>query len=385
VPILWSWMLAQGVHIQFAHRTFVWQSAAKGKAAVHCVIVGFGLDQDRAKTIFEYETVKDENDKRLEIITPIPAQNINPYLVDAANAIVDKKNQPICPVSPMRYGSKPADGGFLILKHQEKSDLLSKQPDSVNFIKEYIGSFELINNQKRYCIWLDTASPNQIRSLTALGDRIASVQKFRQASTDANTRKWADKPYLFQTNRQPQSNYLAIPEVSSENRFYLPIGFLDASIIASNLLYTIADATLYEFGIMTSIMHNAWMRTTCGRLKSDYRYSASIVYNNFPWPLEPSDKQKTAIETAAQAVLDARAAHPDSSLADLYDPLSMPPNLTRAHQQLDKAVDAAYGKTKFATEAERVAFLFELYQQYTAPTAPMTAAPKPKTRRKTAP
>ena len=384
VPILWSWMLAQGVHIQFAHRTFVWQSAATGKAAVHCVIVGFGLDQNHAKTIFEYETVKDEHDKKIEVITPIPAQNINPYLVDAANAIVDKKNQPICPVSPMRYGSKPVDGGNLILSVEEKNSLIQSEPNSEAFIRLFLGSEELINNQLRYCLWLESCPPATLKKMPLVLKRIEEVKRMRLASAKEPTRKQASTPSIFAEMRQPQSNYLAIPEVSSENRLYVPIGFLDASVIASNKLYTISNATLYEFGIMTSIMHNAWMRTTCGRLKSDYSYSASIVYNNFPWPLDPTDKQKTAIENAAQAILDARAAHPDSSLADLYDPLSMPPNLTRAHQQLDKAVDAAYGKTKFNTEAERVAFLFELYQHYTAPTAPIDPPTKPKTPRKAA-
>lgn len=381
VGVLWSWMLAQGVHIQFAHRTFVWQSAAKGKAAVHCVIVGFGLDQNRAKTIFEYETLKDEHDKKIEVITPIPAQNINPYLVDAANAIVDKKNQPICLVNPMRYGSKPVDGGNLILNTEEKNSLIQSEPNSEAFIRLFLGSEELINNQLRYCLWLESCPPATLKKMPLVLKRIEEVKRMRLASAKEPTRKQASTPSIFAEMRQPQSNYLAIPEVSSESRLYVPIGFLDASVIASNKLYTISNATLYEFGIMASIMHNAWMRTVTGRLKSDYQYSAGIVYNNFPWPLDPTDKQKTAIETAAQAVLDARAAYPDSSLADLYDPRSMPPNLTRAHQQLDKAVDAAYGKTKFNTEAERVAFLFELYQQYTAPTAPMTTPDKPKKRK----
>lgn len=375
VPILWSWMLAQGVHIQFAHRTFVWQSSAKGKAAVHCVIVGFGLSPTVKKTIFEYENGKGEP-------TAINASNINPYLVDSNTLLIQNMRQPICAISIMKKGSQPTDGGNLLLSDAEKIEFIAKEPLAEKYIRPFLGSEEMINNIKRWCLWLKNLSPSDLKKMPHTQARLDAVQNMRLASSKEATRKWAVFPTLFTENRQPESNYLAIPEVSSENRLYLPIGFLDASIIASNKLYTISNATLYEFGVMTSLMHNAWMRTVTGRLKSDYQYSAGIVYNNFPWPLDPTIAQKTKIETAAQAVLDARAAHPTSSLAALYDPLSMPPNLTRAHQQLDKAVDAAYGKTKFNTEAERVAFLFERYQHYTAPTAPVAATAKPKTRAK---
>ena len=385
VPILWSWMLAQGVHIQFAHRTFVWQSAATGKAAVHCVIVGFGTDQNHAKTIFEYETVKDKHDKKIELITPIAAKNINPYLVDDTGiSILQNRRKPICSVSEMVYGSKPTDGGGFFLSEIEKNLITKSNDVGKNFIRAFIGAEELINNKPRWCFWLVDASPSIIKNSAILLERVRIVREMRLNSIDAATIADAAKPTEFQKNRQPDSDYLAIPAHSSVNRSYIPIGYFSKNVICGNANLMIPNATLYEFVVMTSIMHNAWMRTTCGRLKSDYRYSASIVYNNFPWPLDPTTAQKTKIETAAQAVLDARAAYPDSSLADLYDPLSMPPNLTRAHQQLDKAVDAAYGKTKFNTEAERVAFLFELYQHYTAPTAPIDPPTKPKTPRKAA-
>ena len=364
VPILWSWMLAQGMMIQFAHRTFQWQSAAKGKAAVHCVVIGFGNDNNVSKSLFSYDDIKG-----LPILKV--AKNINPYLVDAENILLGKKSQPISKVSPMRYGSKPVDGGHLILTEQERIELISINSMASDWIRPFIGSEELINNSKRYCLWLESCPPNTLKKMGAVLQRVEAVKQMRLSSTKEPTRKQASTPTIFAEMRQPQGNYLAVPEVSSENRIYLPIAYLEQTVIASNLLYAISGASRYEFGIMTSIMHNSWMRAVCGRLESRYRYSVGIVYNNFPWPLNPSDKQKQTIEAAAQAVLDARAAHPECSLADLYDPLTMPANLLKAHQQLDKAVDAAYGKTKFANEAERVAFLFELYQQYTAPIVPV--------------
>ncbi|HMV60680.1 MAG TPA: class I SAM-dependent DNA methyltransferase [Agitococcus sp.] len=359
VGILWGWMLAQGMVIQFAHRTFVWQSAAKGKAAVHCVIIGFGTDNTLKKTIFDYEDGKG-------LPMPISANNINAYLVDAKNIFIENKRESLIDMSPMNYGSFALDDGYYTLDVEEVEALIKTNSAIQPFIKPFIGGRELLSGKKRYCLWFFDANIKTLRSIPELMARIDAVQKWRSESDRENTKKLAQTPMRFAEIRQPKSQYIAIPTVSSERRNYLPIAFLSPDVIASNQLYLIDNANLYIFGIMTSIMHNAWMRTTCGRLKSDYRYSASIVYNNFPWPLNPTDKQKQTIEAAAQAVLDARAAHPTCSLADLYDPLTMPANLLKAHQQLDKAVDAAYGKTKFANEAERVAFLFELYQQYTA-------------------
>lgn len=375
VGVLWSWMLAQGVHIQFAHRTFVWQSAAKGKAAVHCVIVGFGLDQNRAQTIFEYEDGKG-------VPTALGAQNINAYLVDAPNIFLKSQRSPISNVSLLAFGNMPNDGGNLLFSDEEKNIFLQNEPNAADWLRKFLSADELLNDLNRWCLWLVNANPKDLKQMPKVMDAIDKVRYVRLSSSRAATKKLADFPSLFGEIRQPKSKYIAIPKTSSERRVYIPIAILNPEVIASSEIFTLDGGGLYEFGILTSIMHNAWMRTTCGRLKSDYRYSVGIVYNNFPWPLDPTDKQKTAIENAAQAILDARAAYPDSSLADLYDPLSMPPNLTRAHQQLDKAVDATYGKTKFNTEAERVAFLFELYQHYSAPTAPMTEPPKPKKRSK---
>lgn len=383
VGVLWSWMLAQGVKIHFAHRTFSWNNEARGKAAVHCVIVGFGLHDVADKTIYEYADIKSEPHA-------VKAININPYLVDAPDVIIEKSRLPICAVPEMTYGSKPADGGNLILTEVERFELLKSEPAAEQYIRPYIGSEELINGNGRYCLWLKNANPQHLRQMPLVMARIEAVRKMRQASTDQNTRNWAEMPSEFQTDRQPKSNYLALPEVSSERRKFMPIAYLPVNIVASNLLYTIANASTYDFGLLCSSMHMSWLRTLSGRLKSDYRYSASLVYNNFPWPVIASqsealarqskttedgllrhdvprnDKHVVAIEACAQTVLDARAVHANASLADLYDPLTMPANLLKAHQALDKAVDAAYGYKGAATDAARVAFLFERYQQLTS-------------------
>lgn len=351
-------MLAQGIKLHFAHRTFSWSNEARGKAAVHCVIIGFGLQEAAEKIIYEYEDIKGEPHA-------VRVSNINPYLVDATNFILPKLSKPFCDVSPMRYGSKPADGGNLILTSDERDVLIKNNPEISQLVKTYIGSEELINNRIRHCLWLKGQSPQSFRNIPEVMSRVAAVQKMRLASTDKNTQEWASRPSEFQTDRQPMTDYLAIPEVSSERRRYLPIAFLQSNVVASNLLYTIENATPFLFGILTSTMHNAWVRSVCGRLESRYRYSAGIVYNNFPWP-EPTEKQTQSIEACAQAVLDARAAHPNASLADLYDPLTMPANLLKAHQVLDKAVDAAYGYKGANTDAARVAFLFALYQKITS-------------------
>ncbi|MBE7525989.1 class I SAM-dependent DNA methyltransferase [candidate division WWE3 bacterium] len=358
VGVLWPDLLRHGVHLHFAHRTFQWSSEASGKAAVHCVIIGFGLQEAAQKIIFEYADIQGEPHA-------VAAKNINPYLVDAANAVLENRTHPICDVPKMINGSKPADGGNLLLSDEEKHKLLEVEPQAEKFIRPFLGADEFINNIPRWCLWLVGVSPSELRTMPHVMQRVEAVRSMRSASKDAQTQKDAATPTLFQKIRQPVEPYLLVPSVSSENRLYVPIGYLQPEIIVSNLVYSIPNATLYHFGILTSTMHNAWMRTVCGRLKSDYRYSVGIVYNNFPWP-EPTDTQRQTIETAAQVVLDARAQFPSSTLADLYDPLAMPPELVRAHQTLDRAVDAAYGKKSFASEAERVAFLFERYQTITS-------------------
>jgi hypothetical protein len=360
VGILWPDLLRRKVKIHFAHRTFQWSSEARGKAAVHCVIIGFALHDTSDKRLFDYETPQAEAHE-------IKVKNINPYLVDAGDIVVLRRSEPICATATMRYGCKPADGGYLILTPEEKNTLLSIEPQVAPFIRSYIGSEELINNKQRYCLWLVDCAPDVLRRMPSTLSRVEKVRQFRLASAKAPTRELASTPAVFSEMRQPSADYLAVPEVSSENRAYIPIGFLPASVIASNLLYTVENATVFHFGILSSAMHMAWVRSVCGRMKSDYRYSAGIVYNSFPWPQAQTDKQRQAIEEAAQAVLDARAQYPASSLADIYDPLTMPPELVKTHRILDAAVDAAYSKKKFLGDSDRVAFLFELYRQLASP------------------
>ena len=375
VPILWGWMLAQGIVIQFAHRTFQWQSPSRGKAAVHCVIVGFGRLDIKNKKLFFYQNIKDQPDCQV-------VNNISPYLINGKTILVDKRSKPLCQSPIMTRGSQPTDGGNLILSESEKDDLISHEPNARKWIKPFYMGDDFINNNSRYCLWLKECSPQELKIMPLVVNKIQRVKEMRLASSKASTREWANSPALFTEDRQPNSDYLAIPRVSSERRDYIPIGFLSKDLIAGDKLQIIPEANFYAMGVVCSLMHNAWIRVVSGRLKSDYQYSVSIVYNNFPWPMNPTEKQKQAIEDAAQEILDVRKNYPDSSLADLYDPILMPADLLKAHKKLDKAVDAAYGKKGFDNEAERVAFLFDLYQQYTSPTAPLEPETKPKRRSK---
>ena len=371
VGALWGWMLAQGVKINFAHRTFSWTNEARGKAAVHVVIIGFALHDINSKIIYEYEDIKGEPHA-------VEAKRINPYLVDATEIFIENRRQPISTIPEIVFGSMANDGGFLILQDDEKENLIKSQPLAAKWIRPFLGAEEFINNKSRWCLWLADINPSELRTIPEVYERVLSVKKHRLSSNRAATNKLANTPYLFGEIRQPSSIYLMLPRVSSELRKFIPIGYLPPEIIASDAALTISNATLFHFGILTSTQHNAWMRTVAGRLKSDYRYSANIVYNNFPWPT-PTDAQRSAVETAAQGILDARARYPDSSLADLYDPLTMPPELVKAHAKLDKAVDAAYRYKGANSDAERVAFLFGLYQDLIGALAKATESnPKPK-------
>ncbi len=356
VAPLWEKLLNQyKVHIDFAHRTFKWSSEAKEKAAVHCVIIGFSVARNTlAKYIYTNGVASQ------------PAKNINPYLLDAPDVLITTRRTPICPVPPISYGNKPSDGGNLILSQDERDALIAKDIDLAPYIRRYIASKDFINNDEvRYCLWLKGVSPSVYRKNSEVMRRLASVRKMRLASSAAPTRALADKPYLFFSTPQTDSNYLCIPEVSSERRRYIPIGFMDKSVIASNLVSIVPDATMYHFGVLTSNVHMSWMRTVCGRLKSDYRYSGAIVYNTFPWPT-PSPEQKARIEKTAQMILDARALYPDCSLADLYDETTIPPELRKAHQNNDRAVMQAYEfSVKGMTESKCVAELMMMYQKLT--------------------
>lgn len=369
VGALWGWLLAQGVKIHFAHRTFSWSNEARGKAAVHCVIVGFGLGDVAAKTIYEYEDIRGEPHA-------VAAVNINPYLVDAPDVVLDNRRTPIFPVPEIGIGNKPIDGGHYLFTDAEKAEFLQREPQAEKWFRRWLGADEFINGTQRWCLWLGDCPPGELRKMPEAMKRVEAVRQFRLASKSPPTQKLAQTPTRFHVENMPDSTYLLIPEVSSERREYIPIGFMHPDTLCSNLVKIVPHASLYHFGVLTSAMHMAWVRSVCGRLKSDYRYSAGIVYNNFPWPLcsscnargtdAPNDKLRQAIETAAQAVLDARAAFPDATLADLYDPLSMPSALLKAHQKLDAAVDKAYGKSGFKSDAERVAFLFVRYQALTS-------------------
>jgi hypothetical protein len=374
VGVLWADLLKRGVIIHFAHRTFQWSSEARGKAAVHCVIIGFALHDTTDKQIFDYESPQSESHE-------IKAKTINPYLVDAPNTLLQKRMTPISHAPQMDFGSKAVDFGHLTLSEEEKADLLHKHPEAASLVRPFIGSEEFINGTRRYCLWLKNIPANEIRSFPLVMSRIEAVKSARLNSGKQQTKESAEFPTLFGEDRQPTTNYLLVPKVSSERRKYIPLGFCDPHLIINPTVLVVPGATLYDFGLLSSTMHMAWMRATAGRLESRYQYSNTIVYNNFPWPSNVTDKQRRTIQLAAQAVLDARNKYPSASLADLYDPLSMPPELTKAHHTLDRAVDATYGKTGFNTEADRVAFLFQLYQQITAPLD--LEEPKPKRKRAT--
>ena len=360
VGVLWGWLLSKGFSINFAHRTFSWSNEAKGKAAVHCIIVGFSLKKDKNKRLFDYEDIRGEPHQ-------VAAKNINPYLVDASNMVIDRRSNPLCDVPKMVSGNKPIDDGNYLFTPEEKKEFILREPLSKKYFKRWLGGKEFINGIERWYLWLGDCPPSEIRKMPKCLERINAVRKFRVSSKSKPTQHLAQFPTRFHTECIPDSSYLAMPQVSSERRRYIPIEFLSNEFLCGDKLRIIQTASLYVFGVMNSLMHMAWMRVTTGRLKSDYQYSALIVYNNFPWPKDPAKKQTSDIETKARAVLDARTQFPDSTLADLYDPLTMPSVLQKAHQSLDKVVDRAYRKTPFNNEAERVAFLFDLYQQYTTP------------------
>ena len=338
-----------GIHIDFAYRTFRWDSEASLKAHVHCVIIGFS-NVNVPKVIYD-------NDKKKNV------ENINAYLIDAPIVYLYNKSNPICDVPQMSSGGKPVEGGFLILSPEEKERIISKEPHLEKYIRPFTSGDDFINNKKRYCLWLVEANPSDLRHSSELLSRVEKVREFRLSSVKEATRRCAGTPTLFMEIKEPKSNYLLIPATSSEQRRYIPIGYVDRSVIPNNAVQFVPDATLYHFGVLTSNVHMAWMRVVCGRLEMRYRYSANIVYNNFPWPT-PTDEQKAKIEQTAQAILDARALYPDSSLADLYDELTMPIELQKAHQANDRAVMQAYGfpvKSTF-TESQCVAELFKMYK-----------------------
>lgn len=360
VPILWKPLFEQGIHIDFAHRTFRWDSEASIKAHVHCVIVGFSYT-NKPKRLYSSERMQYVN-------------NINAYLIDAPDVFISSRKTPIQNVPKMDFGSMPNDGGALCdYSDEDKNAIVKEYPASEKFFKKFLGATEFLHNKTRWCLWLKNISPADIKHVPPVLSAVQKVKDMRASSNREATRKLADTPYLFGEIRQPETNYLIIPRHSSENRKYIPVGYINKDTICGDANMLIADASLFTFGIMCSNVHNAWMRATCGRIKSDYRYSNSIVYNNFPY-CTPTDEQKTKIEKTAQTILDARTLYPECSLADLYDELTMPPELRKAHQDNDRAVmetygfrkvDEATGKSRLLNEAETVAELMKMYQELT--------------------
>ena len=350
VAILWKNLFEHGVHIDFAHRTFRWDSEASLKAHVHCVIVGFSIAANSAdKRLFDNGTEK-------------IVKNINGYLVEADDIVIESRTNPICNIPKIGMGNQPIDDGNYLFTEEEMKAFIKSEPTSKKYFKKWLGSREFINGYYRYCLWLGDCSPRELRSMPKCLERVENVRQFRLKSKRTSTLKMAEKPTRFQTENMPKGNSIIIPETSSENRRYIPIGFISPEILCSNAVRLIPNATLYHFGVLTSNVHMAWVRTVCGRLKSDYRYSKDIVYNNFPW-CNPTPEQKAKIEKTAQAILDARAKETDSSLADLYDETTMPSDLRKAHQLNDIVVMQAYGfDYKTMTESECVAELMKMYK-----------------------
>ena len=338
-----------GIHMDFAHQTFIWDSEASAKAHVHCVIIGFSVSGNEKKYLYD--------DGRMDIV-----DNINPYLVNASTVFVESRKTPLCDVPIMVAGNRAADGGHLILTSEERDNLLKTEPGIEKFIKKYMMGNEFIKREDRYCLWLVNASPSEINASPELKRRVGLCQNARLESPDEGRQKLADQPHLFREQLNPETAII-VPQVSSERRNYCPMGYLDKDAIAGNNLFVLENASLYHFGVLMSSVHMAWMRTVCGRLKSDYRYSRDIVYNNFPWP-SSTEEQKQKIEQTAQDILDARALYPDASLADLYDDVTMPVELRTAHQKNDRAVMEAYGfPVKEFSESDCVAELMKMYQR----------------------
>ena len=347
IGILWKPLFENyNLKIHFAHQTFNWSNEAKSNAAVYVVIIGFASFDTINKKIFEYENIKsDAHEKQ--------AKNINPYLVDANDFFIEKRSKPLCDVSKMQTGSRANDQGKLLFTEDEKNEFIQKEPLSEKYFRQVMGAKEFINNIPRFALWLEDVNPAELRQMKFVLQIIEDIKKFRDKT-----------PHLFGSIRNPKNNYLFVPQMSSQRREYIPIGFLNKDIKPLGPHFFIDNATLYDFGLLTSKLHMIWVDYVCGRLKSDYRYSNSIVYNNYPFPKNVNEKQKLAVEEKAQNILDIRASFADCSLADLYDPLAMPANLKKAHQDLDKAVDSCYGTKSFKTDKERIEFLFELYEEY---------------------
>jgi len=364
VGVLWNTLFQRyRIKIHFAHRTFAWVSEARGMAHVHVVIIGFGAFDTPNKRIYEYE-----GDGKS---TFTAAKNISPYLVEGSDIGLPIRRKTLCNVPSIVNGNKPADGGHLIIEDEDKATFLDENPGAARFVKPFLSAEEYLNGKQRWVLWLVDAPPNVICENPGVKKRVAAVREFRLASTKESTRRRAERPALFDQLRQPLTEYLLIPRHSSENRKYVPFGYFGPELIIADSCTAVPNATPFHFGVLSSVMHMAWLRQVCGRIKSDFRYSNKLVYNNFPWPQDVSEKQRLKVETSAQRVIDVRKEFSGSKLADLYDPLSMPPKLHKAHEELDRAVDLCYRKEPFASDRHRVEFLFTLYEKLTGPLLPI--------------
>jgi hypothetical protein len=359
VGILWNQLFQKyQIKIHFAHRTFKWESEARGKAHVHVVIIGFGAFDSANKRIYDYEVEK---------VTLIHARNISPYLIEGSDFALPIRRVALCDVPEIVNGNKPADGGFLIVEDKDKAVFLRENLGAAKYVRPFLSADQYLNNERRWVLWLVDAPPKIIRENPGVSGRVEAVRKFRLRSRKESTRRRADRPTLFDQIRQPTREYILVPRHSSESRKYIPFGYFSPENIIADSCTAIPDATLFHFGVLSSSMHMAWMRQVCGRLESRYRYSNKLVYNNYPWPEAPSPKQRLAVEGAAEAVLGARKRFPNASLADLYDPLAMPPVLVKAHADLDRAVDLCYRPQPFENDRLRIEHLFALYEKLTAP------------------
>ncbi len=360
--LLWGELIQNhGIKIHFAHQTFKWGNEAKGVAAVHVVIIGFSNFDSKQKYLFEYDSFKGDPHSKI-------VKNISPYLVEGPDVTISNRSKPLCNVPRMIWGNKPTDGGnFLFADEIEKDTFIDGEKGAEPYIRPFVSGRDFLNNHYRYCLWLENISPSILRRLPNILKRVNGVKEMRLASKAQATRNKANTPTLFAQISQPDSDYIAIPEVSSENRKYIPIGYLKSDVIASNTVQMVPNGNVYIFGVLTSMMHMVWMKCTCGRLESRFRYSNTIVYNNYPWPKDPIEKNKKVVEIKAQNILDLREEYPDSSLADLYHPLTMPPRLIKAHQELDKAVDLCYRPQAFTNDQRRLEYLFNMYIEYSEP------------------
>lgn len=359
VAVLWGDLFKKGVQINFAHRNFRWSNEGKAVAAVYCVIIGFALNSRKNKLIYDYE-----NGKNVEAIE-IKAEQINAYLTNAPIVLLINRSQPVSNIPEIKIGNKPIDGGYYLFTKEEKDNFIKSEPASKNLFRKWVGADEFVNNTERYCLWLGDCKPEQIQAMPNALKRVQAVRDFRLASKSAPTNKIAATPTRFHVENFPNTNFLVIPKVQTDKRLYIPIGFMDADVFASDLVFVVANAKLFNLSVLSSSMHMAWMRSVCGRLGNSIRYSAGIVYNNFIWP-DNTDEQNDKLTRSAQSILDARALYPTSSLATLYAPVTMPPELNKAHEANNKAVDKAYGYKGADDDASRVAFLFKLYEQTTS-------------------